>query len=177
MRRIRWVGVILAAVTTVLLASMLLAFVSLVLEPFLGVVIGTAPVDGVTSVTVVQERIHGLLMGVSVVFAVLLALLVGGLVTGRFATSYAGLNGVVMGVIIVAVPFVWLLGSIVFVLLEPIKNPDDVYTQSESLRMLVAALVVYSVLSPIIVLASFLGGHICRRLDEPLFDRNNRQSA
>jgi hypothetical protein len=163
MRRIRWIGVILGGVATVVLALALLAFVSLLLEPFVSSLTGTAPVDGITSVTVAQERIHGLLMGVSVISVVLLAFFIGGLVAGRFALSHAGLNGVVMGVIITAIPFMWLLGSMVFVLLEPTKNPGDVYTQSESLRMLIAALIVYSALFPITVLAGFLGGRAGRR--------------
>jgi uncharacterized membrane protein len=164
MSHIRWIGVILGSVATVVLALALLAFVSLVLEPFVSSLTGTVPVDGVTSTTVAEERIRGLLMGVSVISALLLAFLVGGLVVGRFATSHAGLNGAVMGVVILAIPFVWLLGSIVIVLLNPAGSPGEVITRSESLRMLVAAFVVYSVFFPIIVLAGFLGGRVGRRL-------------
>lgn len=151
---------ILGAVTTVALGAMLLAFVSLVLDPFLISITSTGQVNGVTSVTVTQERVRGFLLLVSVISAVFLALLVGGSVAGRLAATHAGLNGIVVGIVLVAVPLVWLLGSLAFVFLEPITNPGDVYTQSENLRMLGVALVVYCVVSPVFILASFLGGRI-----------------
>lgn len=161
--RIRWAGVALGAATTGVLAGTLLAFISLVLEPYLGTIIGTAPADGGTSVTVTEERVHGLLVGTSVVLAVLLAFFVGGLVAGRFAPLRAGLNGAVMGALIVVVPLAGLLVGIVTSALEPIENPGDVSARSENLRMLVAALVVCSGISPVFVLAGFLGGRIGRR--------------
>ncbi len=166
MRRIRWVGVVLGTITTVALGAMLLAFVSLVLDTFLLSTTSTGSVNGVTSTTVTQESVRGLILLVSIISAVFFALFVGVLVSGRLASIHPGLNGVVVGVVIVAVPFVWLLGSTVFVFLEPTINPDDAITRSESLRMLVAALVAYSVVSPVFVLASFWGGRIGRRFGQ-----------
>ncbi|CAN5647376.1 hypothetical protein BH24ACT20_BH24ACT20_02160 [soil metagenome] len=160
MRRIRWMGVTLGIVTTVSLAGVLLVFVSLVLEPYVSAITGTAPVGGVTSVTVTEERIRGVVVGLSVISAVFLAFFVGGLVAGRFGSSYAGLNGVVMGIPIVAVPLAALFVSVVLVLLSPIRNPGDVYTQSENLRMLSVALVVCSLISPVAVLSGFWGGRL-----------------
>lgn len=159
-RRIRWVGVILGAVTTVALGAILLAFVSLVLDPFLLLITSTGSVNGVTSITVTQERVRGLLLLLSITSAVFLALLVGGSVAGRLAATHAGLNGGVVGIVLVAVPFVWLLGSLTFVFLEPITGYGDAYGRSENLGMLGAALIVYCVVSPVFILASFLGGRL-----------------
>ncbi len=159
-------GMILGIVTTVSLAGILLAFVSLVLEPYVSSITGTTPVGGVTSVTVTEERIHGLIMGLSAVSSILFAFFVGGLVAGRLVSQYAGLNGAVMGTFIVAVPLALLLVSVVLVFLAPIRNPGDVYTQSESLRMLTAALVVCSFVSPVAVLTGFWGGRVGKRIGE-----------
>lgn len=78
--------------TTIALAVMLLAFISLVLDPFLVSITGNASAGGATSTTVAEERIRALLVGVSVILALLLALFTGGVVAGRFAPSHAGLN-------------------------------------------------------------------------------------
>lgn len=126
---------ILGVVTTVSLGAMLLAFVSLVLDPFLISITSTGSVNGGTSVTVTQERVRGLLLLASVISAVFLALLVGGSVAGRLAATHAGLNGIVVGIVLVAVPLVWLLGSLAFVFLEPITSPDDAITRSYGIRL------------------------------------------
>ncbi|MGB3635219.1 MAG: hypothetical protein WA982_14350, partial [Rubrobacteraceae bacterium] len=78
MRRIRWVAVILGVATTVALGAALLAFVSLVLQPFLISITSTGPVNGTTSVTVTQERVRGFLVLAFLITAVFLALLAGG---------------------------------------------------------------------------------------------------
>lgn len=158
MRRIRWRAVILGVLTTVALTLLSLTFVSVVAGPFLSAVTGTAPVDGVTSVTVVEERVQGLLLGVCVLLSLFFAFFAGGAVSGRFSVSSPGLNGAVMGVGVVAVPFLWLVGSLVSVFLAPVTGEGDAVTRSEGLRMLVAALVVCSVASPVAVSTGFWGG-------------------
>ena len=154
---------ILGAATTVSLAGTLLTLIGLVLDPYVRTITGTAPVDGVTSVSVVEERIHGIILGLSAFSAVLLAFFFGALLAGRFFPFHAGLNGIVMGTSIVAVPLAFLLGSIVFVLLEPTRNLDDAYIQSENLRMLTVAFIVLSLISPVAVLTGFWGGRVGER--------------
>lgn len=140
------------------LGTALLAFVSLVLDPLLISITSTETDGGTTSTTVTDERVRGFLLLVSVILSVSSALFAGGFVAGRLASARAGLNGIVTGASLVAVPLVWLIGSLAFVLLEPTWSPNDVYGRSENLRMLTAALVVYSAVSPVFVVASFLGG-------------------
>ncbi|MGB3634762.1 MAG: hypothetical protein WA982_12030, partial [Rubrobacteraceae bacterium] len=114
--------------------------------------------------------VRGFLVLVFLISAVFLALLAGGWMSGRLATTHAGLNGIVVGIVLVAVPLVWLVGSIAFVFLEPITSPDDAYGRSENLRMLGAALIVYCVVSPVFILASFLGGRIGDRFRSRNFE-------
>ena len=150
----------MGAATTVTLGAALLAFVSLVLNPLLISMTSTGPVNGATSTTVTQERVRGFFLLLSLILTVSSALLTGGFVAGRFASSHAALNGALVGFLLVSIPLLWLVGSLAFVLFEPIRNPGDVYGRSENIRMLGVALVVYSVVSPVFVLASFLGGRI-----------------
>ncbi len=158
--RVRLVGIALGVAITIFvaLAALLLAFVSLALDPFLISVTSTGTVNGVTSTTVTGERARGLFLLVAVISAVFIALFAGGFVAGRLAPPHAGFNGAVMGVLLVSVLLLWLVGSLASVLLEPTMSPDEVFTRSESVRMLGVALVVYSAVSPVFVLASFLGG-------------------
>ena len=165
MGRVRLVGVTSGVVVSVALAALLLAFVSLVLDPLLISVTSAGTVDGATSTTVTGERVRGLILSTSVVLAVSFAFFVGGMLAGRLALPYSGLNGALVGTTVVVAPLVWLLGSIAFVFLEPTWNPGDVYGRSEDLRMLVAALVVYSAASPVFILASFWAGRIGGRSD------------
>lgn len=147
---------ILGASTVGVLTLILLSFINLVLDPFLRTVSG---VEGDAFVTVTEERVHGLLAGLAVISSILFAFFAGGFVAGRRSPS-AELNGAVMAGFMAAVPFVWLLGSLAFVFLEPAQSPDDVYTRSEGLRMLFAALMAYCVAAPVLVLAGFWGGRI-----------------
>jgi hypothetical protein len=145
---------------------MFLAFLNLVLEPYIGVITGTGRVDGVTSFTVAEEKIHGLLVGAYVILALLLAFFIGGLVAGRFAGTHAGLNGAVMGAIVIVIPLVLLLGSIASTL-DFVGDTGDVQGRSENLRMLLAALVVYYAVSPAIVLTGYVGARLGGRLGSP----------
>ncbi|MGB3683571.1 MAG: hypothetical protein WA990_13925 [Rubrobacteraceae bacterium] len=176
MRNIRWIGVILGAVTSIVLALVLLGFVGLVVDPLLGAVTGNAAVEGTTSLTVAQERLRGFLLGGAAILAVLFAFFIGGLVAGQFKLSYAGFNGAVTGIIVLAIPLIWLLVSIASVS-GLVGSPGDVQGQSENLRMLFAALVVYAIASPVVVLMGFWGGRIARRLGEGLFEGVNGRSA
>lgn len=178
MRRIRWISVILGAVMTVALSGVLLALSGLLLTPYLSAITDSAAIDGATSATVADERVYGLLMGLSLLSAILLAFFVGGFVVGRLVPLSGGLNGTVMGLIVVLAGLVFLLGNLVTVL-GPVGNPGEFYSQSENLRMLVVALAAYVVVSPIVILAGFWGGRIGRRLGggEPVLDGNNRRNA
>lgn len=133
------------------------------LNPYLSIVVGTAPVDGVTSVTVVQERIHGLLVGAAVISALVIAFLVGGMVAGRLAYSHTRLNGAVAGIIVMVVPFVWLSSNIVSVALEQPRNLGEVATRSEGLSMMLAVLLAFCIVSPVLVMSGILGGRIGKR--------------
>ncbi|MGF1473582.1 MAG: hypothetical protein ACFB50_17815 [Rubrobacteraceae bacterium] len=176
MGSIRWTGTALGASATGVLGFLFLALASLVLDPFVSSITGTAPVDGVTSITAAEERVRGLLTGAFVISSLLLCFFIGGLVAGRCAISHAGLNGAVVGIVILAVPFLSLLVGLGLVLLEPVRNPGDVYTRAENIGMLGAALVVYSVISPVMVLSGFLGGRVGGRSGS-LFGGNNRQGV
>lgn len=176
MNRFHWTGVMLGVVTVGVLAGVLLAFVGLVLGPQLSVLTGTEPINGVTSVTVTEERIYGLLVSVSVILAVLLSFFVGGLIAGRFALSYAGFNGAATGIIVAVVPLLWLLISIASVL-GLVGGGGDIQGRSENLGMLGAAIVVYFILSPVVVLVGFWGGRIGGRLGGVTFEENNGSSA
>ena len=148
----------MGVLATAALTLLSLTLVSVVVEPFLVTVTVTAMVDGVTSVAVVEERVQGLLLGVCVLLSLFFAFFAGGAVSGRFSISSPGLNGAVMGICVVVVPFLLLAGSIVSVFLAPVTGEGDAITRSESLRMLVVALVVYSVVSPVAVSIGFWGG-------------------
>ena len=86
------------------LGAALLAFVSLMLDPLLISMTSTETVGGATSTTVTQERVRGLFLLLSLILAASSALFTGGFVAGRLASSHAGLNGALVGFLLVSIP-------------------------------------------------------------------------
>lgn len=164
LRRIRLIAVIPGALITLALLWPFLAFTGLVLDPLFAELTGTAPVNGVTSVTMREERLDGILSGFSFVSALLLASFIGGLLTGGLASSFSGFNGATSAAMIPAGAFARLMIVMIPSIFEPINNPGDVYTRSENLGNMAAMSVAFCVLLPILILAGYLGGGIGDRL-------------
>jgi hypothetical protein len=86
--------------------------------------------------------------------------LLGGVSVGVMARSHPGVNGLASAAVVVAIGFAWLLATALPGLMNPISNPGEVYARSENLQMLFLWGAAFCIVSPLALLAGYLGGMV-----------------
>ncbi len=159
--RIRWAGIVVGVAATMLFMYLLLYLVVFsVIMPYL---YRTFIAEG-PGVSAREDALFNTLSTGSLLIAVLLAFLLGGIPVGWVVGAFPGFNGALStavtafgGLALFAVPILpWIW--------EPISNPGEAATRSENLYNLLEVGVMFCLVLPFIVLAGYLGGKLGRIL-------------
>lgn len=160
MGRIRWVAMVagvavagpLAFVFTILVFSVV---DSRLYNAFIAEGAGT---------TAREQTLYNVFSGASHLVAVLLAFLLGGLLTGRIASAFPGSNGAMSAGLGAAAVVAYVAGPLIPWIWEPISNPGEAYTRSDNLNSLLELGVLFCVALPLVLLSGYLGGLLGGRM-------------
>ncbi len=162
--RIRWVVIPMGFIATLLLASLLVATVGSVGGSYLYDTLAVQRPGGADSFTGRAWNVYMFSSTLVLLSCLLVAFFLGSAVVGRMVLAFPGLNGAVSGAAVAVAGWVWLLTSAIPPLLRPINDPGDVYTRAENLQMFLLWIVAFCIISPLGILASYLGGRLGGRL-------------
>jgi hypothetical protein len=157
--RIRWVGIILGVAAAMLFVWLLVALVDSVIIPYLHGIFAVERPGGVTSFSGRNAILYDILTLLALLSTFPLALFLGGLVVGGVVRSLPGLHGALSGAVVAAVGLAWSSANTLAILLDPVS--DTPFDDAEKFLILTVGL---CVLSPIAILAGFLGGRLGGRL-------------
>ena len=157
--RIRWAGVVVGTGAAVLFVRLLHRFVFSVIIPYLHGIFAVERPGGVTSFSGTNAALYDILSLLSLLSTFPLALFLGGLVVGLVVRSSPGLHGALSGAAVAAVGLAWSSANTLAMLLNPVS--DTPLDDAEKFLVLAMGL---CVLSPIAILAGFLGGRLGGRL-------------
>lgn len=172
LRRIRCWNVMLGIWATILFAVLLTAFVASPINSHLYGVFQVERPGGAGSFTGRAWDTYVLFSTSLQVFAMLLALFLGGIVVGGSGSSSPGLNGATTAALLVAIVLACLLGSALVSLLDPVDNPGEVYTQAENLQMSLVFVTASCVILPFATLVGYIGGTLGGRLRGTVANRS-----
>ena len=157
--RIRWAGVVVGVGAAVLFVRLLDRFVFLVIIPYLHDIFAVERPGGVTSFSGTNAALYDILSLLFLLSTFPLGMLLGGLVVGLVVRLSPGLNGALSGAAVAAFGLAWSSANTLAILLNPVS--DTPLDDAEKFLVLTVGL---CVLSPIAILAGFLGGRLGGRL-------------
>lgn len=123
------------------------------------------------SVTMREQGLYNSLSALSHAVAALLAFAAGGVVAGGSASRCPGIRGAGSAVLVVVgvLSFLAVVGMIWAQ--QPISGPNQEYTRSENLGNLFAVGSMFAMISPVAILAGYLGGRFGQPLRRRIADR------
>ena len=163
MRDVRWTGMVVGVVATMLFARLLVALVDSAIIPYLHGIFAVERPGGVTSFSGRNAALYDALSGLSLLSVFPLALFRGGLVVGAVVRSSPGLNGALSGAVVAAVGLAWWSANAIALFLNTTSDTtsDTPFDDAEKFLIVTVALCVFS---PIAILAGYLGGKLGGRL-------------
>lgn len=118
-----------------------------------------------------EELLRGVSSGLFHLTAALFAAFCGGVVAGGSDRAYPGVRGAASAMTAALAVLLLLAAPLLLWMWDPVENPGEAYTRSETLSNLLVVGVVLCVVSPFAVLAGYLGGRFGRSFLRLVADR------
>ncbi|CAN5294520.1 hypothetical protein BH24ACT16_BH24ACT16_01720 [soil metagenome] len=161
----------LGAVTTLVLAALFYLLVSVAIDPLLYAIV----MGGGRLVTSAIGDLLDLVDALSFLFhltAMLLALMAGSLVASGSDRPYPGFRSAASATLVALCASAGVVLAVALWLQQPVNGPAEAYTRSETLGLVQVWIVVgFIVLTPVTVLAGYLGGRFGQMLLRRIADR------
>jgi hypothetical protein len=158
LRNVGIAGVAVGVAVTVLLVLLLETIVIPPINSYLYDLFAVERAGGAVSFTGGAWNRYMALSTALMLGALPVSFLLGGVSAGVAARSRPGVSGLLSAMVVVALGFAWLLATALPGVVGRTDNPGEVYTRSENLQMLLLWGAAFCAVSPLALLAGYLGG-------------------